>query len=241
MSSSAGLFSSKDLELSHGLRAPVVAAALLGAPQLRLGEAARACVSAGADVLHIDVMDGRFAPQITFGSSLIQALKQEIGDAAPLDVHLLVDDVDRHVGTYLAAGADILTIPFETSDNPYKALEAIRGAGRRAGLAILPATPISAIDELLPLVDLVLVMTVHPGESRFLATSLQKVQRLREIAAIRKSAIRIGVDGGVKNETLPLMASAGADWIVAASAVFAGGNVKDNVSRLRDLAMVGRQ
>src|SRR3954464_7027887 len=129
MSSLAGLFSSKGPELSQGPRAPVVAAALLGAPQLRLGEAARACVSAGADALHIDVMDGRFAPQITFGSSLVQALKQEIGDA-PLDVHLLVDDVDRHVGTYLAAGADILTIPFETSDNPYKALEAIRGAGR---------------------------------------------------------------------------------------------------------------
>ena len=241
MSNSARLFYSKDQDLSQGPRSPVIAAALLGAPPLRLGEAARACVSAGVDVLHIDVMDGRFGPYITFGSSVIQALKQEIGDAAPLDVHLLVDDVDRHVGTYLEAGADILTIPYEASDNPYKTLEAIQRAGRRAGLAILPATPISVIDELLPLVDLILIMTVHLGEGRFLAATLQKVQGLREVAAIRKSRIRIGVDGGVKNETLPLMVSTGADWIVAASAVFAGGNVTENVSRLRELAMVERQ
>ena len=233
------LFYSRGLEPHERNSSPVLEASLLAAPPLRLGEAARASVAAGVDVLHVDVMDGRFGPEVAFGSAVIKALKREIGDAAPLDVHLLVEDVDRYVEAYLEAGADIVTICYETSDNPYKTLETIRKAGRCASLSLLPTTPISVLDELVPLLDLILIMAVHPGESRFLASVLTKVTRLREATAMQTARARIGVDGGIKNETLPSIMASGAEWIIAGSAIFGTGNIADNIGRLRELATLG--
>ncbi|MCK1635454.1 ribulose-phosphate 3-epimerase [Bradyrhizobium sp. 162] len=215
----------------------IVAPALLAAPFLAIGDAARACSRAGADVLHIDIMDGRFAPSVTFGVSLINALKQQRDISIPLDVHLLIDDVDRYFEAYLAAGADILTIHFEASRNPYRTLERIRAARCQAGLAVLPATPVSAIQELLPLVDLLLIMTVHPGESRFIRSVVPKIELLRVLANQGERAFRIGVDGGVRPDTLPSMVAAGADWIVAGSAIFNDKeDISANICDLRDLA-----
>jgi ribulose-phosphate 3-epimerase len=237
MNNAATLF-----DYSAGTTPPVVMApALLGGSFSSMRASAEACLDGGADALHLDVMDGHFVPEITFGTKMIAELRAELRPEAVLDVHLLCDGVDRMVDGFLAAGADVLSFPLETSDNPYRSLEKIRDHGCRAGVAILPATPISALEELLPLLDLVVVMTVHPGESRLLSTISDKLARLRSMIDRSGHRVRVCADGGVKRNTIGGLATSGVDWMVAASAVFAGGDIAQNIAGLRQDAIAGRQ
>jgi len=211
----------------------VIAPALLGGSFTSMQISAQACLDGGADVLHLDVMDGQFIPEITFGAKMISELRAALPDEPVLDVHLLCVDVDRKIDSFLAAGANVLSFPLETSDNPYRNLEKIRDQGCRAGVAILPGTPVSLLEELLPLVDIVIVMMVHPGESRLLVSMPDKLTRLRAMIDQSGHCVRICADGGVKRHTISGLASHGADWMVAASAVFAGGQIGQNISALR--------
>ncbi|MDO6589134.1 ribulose-phosphate 3-epimerase [Loktanella sp. D2R18] len=232
----------KLFDFPPGATPPIVMApALLGGPFISMQASAEACLEGGADVLHLDVMDGHFVPDITFGAKMIAELRARLHVETVLDVHLLCAGVDEKIDAFLEAGADVLSFPLETSNNPYRSLEKIRDRGCRAGVAILPATPLSALEELLPLIDLVVVMTVHPGESRLLDTMPGKVARLRAMIDSSSHRVRICADGGVKRNTIGGLAAHGADWIVAASAVFSGGEIAGNIAGLRQDADAGRQ
>jgi ribulose-phosphate 3-epimerase len=198
----------------------VLAASILSADFLRLGESIRQVEQAGAHWIHIDVMDGYFVPNITIGPVIVQAVRRET--ALPLDVHLMIADPDRYLGDFAEAGADSLTVHVEAAGHLHRTLEHIRSLGLSPGVALNPATPAGQISEVLALVDLVLVMTVEPGFAgqAFIPGALRKVEQVREWRNAGLTQARIGVDGGISAETAPLAARAGADVFVAASAIF---------------------
>ena len=194
---------------------------------------------AGADLLHIDVMDGHFVPNITIGAAVVKALRPH--SALPFDVHLMIAPVDPFIAEFAAAGADIITVHPEAGPHLHRSLQLVRAQGKRAGVSLNPATPIAAIDGVLDEVDLVLVMGVNPGfgGQRFIAGQLDKIRALRQrfdvVAASTGRAIDLEVDGGINLETAPQAIAAGADILVAGSASFAGGQAAyaANLRRLR--------
>lgn len=198
----------------------LLAPSILAADFLRLGEAIREVQAAGADWIHIDVMDGHFVPNITMGPLLVQAARRATG--LPLDVHLMISEPDRYLEAFSSAGADSLTVHVEAAGHLHRTIEAIHGLGLHAGVALNPATPAGHISEILPILDLVLVMTVDPGFSgqSFIPESLRKVEQIRGWRNAGLTRARIQVDGGVTAETALLAARAGADVFVAASAIF---------------------
>ena len=216
-----------------------IAPSMLAADFACLGEELRAVAAAGADAAHIDVMDGHFVPNITVGPGIVRALRPHA--TIPFDVHLMIAPVDAHIGEFAAAGADIITVHAEAGPHLHRTLQAIRAAGKRAGVALNPATPISAIDHVCDCVDLILVMSVNPGfgGQKFIASQLDKLrllrQRLDAIAAGGGPAIELEVDGGINFETAPLAIAAGATMLVAGTATFSGGAgaYAANLRRLR--------
>ena len=213
-----------------------IAPSLLAADFARLGEELRAVTAAGADYVHIDVMDGHFVPNITIGPSVVRALRPHSG--LPFDVHLMIAPADPYIPEFAAAGADIITVHPESGPHLHRTIQLIKSLGKRAGVALNPATPAAAVDDVLGDIDLVLAMTVNPGfgGQGFIASQLDKIAGLRRrIDEAGGRVIDLEVDGGINGETAALAAAAGADVLVAGTAVFAGGAdaYADNIRRLR--------
>ncbi|MEX0696924.1 MAG: ribulose-phosphate 3-epimerase [Dongiaceae bacterium] len=213
-----------------------IAPSLLAADFARLGEELRAVTAAGADYVHIDVMDGHFVPNITIGPSVVKALRPHSG--LPFDVHLMIAPVDPYIAEFAAAGADIITVHPESGPHLHRTIQLIKSLGKKAGVALNPATPAAAVDDVLGDIDLVLAMTVNPGfgGQGFIMSQLDKIAGLRRrIDEAGGRIIDLEVDGGINGETAALAAAAGADMLVAGTAVFAGGATAyaDNIRRLR--------
>ncbi|HJR78509.1 MAG TPA: ribulose-phosphate 3-epimerase [Anaerolineales bacterium] len=198
----------------------MISASILSADFTRLGEEIAVCESAGADWIHVDVMDGHFVPNITMGPFIVEACRRVT--ELPLDVHLMIEEPERYLEAFAKAGASGLTVHVETCPQLDQTLKDIKSLGCRAGVVLNPETPVSAIEPVLPLADLVLVMSVHPGFSggKFVPESFEKVAEVRRKLDALGSSAWLEVDGGIDNETLPGMKEAGATAFVAATAIF---------------------
>ncbi|HTW26960.1 MAG TPA: ribulose-phosphate 3-epimerase [Acetobacteraceae bacterium] len=214
----------------------LIAPSILSADFARLGEEVRAVTAAGADWIHVDVMDGHFVPNITFGPAVMAAVRG--ASDRPFDVHLMIAPADPYLEAFARAGADRITVHAEAGPHLHRSLQAIRALGKRAGVSLCPATPETALEYVLDAADLVLVMTVNPGfgGQAFLPSQLEKIRRVR--AMIGDRDIRLQVDGGVAPDTARLCAEAGADVLVAGSAIFRGGPPAygDNIAAIRRAA-----
>jgi len=197
-----------------------LAPSVLAADYARLGEQVREVAGAGADYIHVDVMDGRFVPSISVGPLVVEALRRATD--LPLDVHLMIEEPERHIEAFAKAGASILTVHPEASPHVHRLVQMIKGLDVRSGVALNPASPLALIEGVLAEVDLVLLMTVNPGwgGQAFLHSVLPKMQRLRRLLDEQGLAAELEVDGGITAETAPLVVEAGARVLVAGSAVF---------------------
>lgn len=210
-----------------------IAPSILSADFSRLGEEVGAVAAAGADYIHIDVMDGHFVPNITIGPLVVKAVRK-ITDL-PLDVHLMIDNPDLYVPEFARAGADIIVVHAEASRHLHRSVQLIKSLGKRAGVSLNPATPLHVLDYILEELDLVLLMTVNPGfgGQSFIEACLPKIQSLRAMLDKRGLDTELEVDGGVKPENIARIAHAGADVFVAGSAVFESSDYAHTISELK--------
>jgi ribulose-phosphate 3-epimerase len=214
-----------------------IAPSILSADFSRLGDEIRAIERGGADYVHIDVMDGHFVPNITIGPLVVDAVRR-VTDL-PLDVHLMIENPDRYIPDFVKAGADIVTVHQEAVPHLHRTVQLIRSLGKRAGVSINPATPVSTLDVILEELDLVLVMSVNPGfgGQGFIPACLPKIEELRRQIDRRGLPVELEVDGGVKTDNIGLIAGAGADVFVAGSAVFGEADYAATIARLKENAV----
>ena len=213
----------------------LIAPSILSADFARLGEEVAVVASAGADFIHVDVMDGHFVPNLTIGPLVVKAIRP-VTDL-PFDVHLMISPVDAYIDDFAQAGANILTVHPEAGPHLHRTVQRIKAAGLKAGAALNPATPVSAIESIIDELDLVLVMSVNPGfgGQKFISSQLKKIEAIRALIDKTGRSIHLEVDGGVDPKTAPLAIDAGADVLVAGSAVFRGGqeSYAANIAALR--------
>lgn len=216
-----------------------IAPSILSADFAKLGEEVRAIDAAGADYIHIDVMDGHFVPNITIGPSVVKALRPHTNK--PFDVHLMIAPVDPYIEAFAEAGADIITVHPESGPHLHRTIQKIKSLGKKAGVSLNPATPIEVLDYILPDLDLVLVMSVNPGfgGQSFIESQLEKIAKIRRRIDLLGKQIDLEVDGGITTATIGDAVAAGADVLVAGTATFKGGPdlYAANITALKELAL----
>lgn len=211
-----------------------IAPSLLSADFLRLAEELKATEDAGADMFHVDVMDGRFVPNITIGPFIVESIRKS--SSIPLDVHLMIEEPERYVHDFISAGADYLTVHVETTRHLHRTVAMIKEKGIKAGVSLNPSTPIWSIEEVLPDMDMVLLMSVNPGfgGQRFIPQVMDKIKAMRSWVDERGCEILIEVDGGIKPDNAREVAQAGADILVMGSAFYNSGDYAALMKRLRE-------
>ena len=212
-----------------------ISPSILSADFSILGDEIKSLEQAGADLIHIDVMDGHFVPNITMGPPIIKMLRK--CTKLPFDVHLMISPVEKYIKAFAEAGSDIITIHPEATDNLKRAVSTIKSFGKKAGVSLNPKTPISALMNVINDIDLILIMSVNPGFAgqSFMSEVLPKVTELRKMINDKKLKIDIEIDGGINFETAPLAVKAGANILVSGTTIFSG-SLKDNIQKLRNCA-----
>jgi ribulose-phosphate 3-epimerase len=213
-----------------------IAPSILSADFSRLAEEIAAVEKAGADLIHIDVMDGHFVPNITIGSGVVAALRKTT--RLPFDVHLMIENADRYIESFVQAGSDIITVHVEATHHLHRTVTMIKELGVKAGVSLNPATPLGQVEEILAMVDQLLIMTVNPGfgGQKFIAGVLPKIRRAKELINATAPAVLIEVDGGVTLDNVAAISAAGADILVAGAAVFGHGNYAQTIGKMKALA-----
>lgn len=213
----------------------LLAPSILSADFWRLGEQIQECIEGGADIIHFDVMDGHFVPNITFGPVLLESIKRHC--ALPLDAHLMIENPDRYIPDFIKAGADMVSVHVENTPHLHRTIDLIKSLGAKAGVVINPATPLSSLEEIIYYVDFVLLMSVNPGfgGQKFIDRSLVKLRRLKAMVESMSPNILIEVDGGIKEDNILEVAKAGADIFVVGSGIFGAKDIKSQTKRLKEI------